>query len=878
MKKWLLLLWPLIAFGQSIPNGTITQGQVWTPAQWNAAWSSKADVTNPAYGALPANTILGNSTDILAPAIALPVVYVFCTGVTAADDALISAAIATGNAVHIVGSCTLGQAFTIATGADVYGDGDHLTFLNINSTFPSGQTGVFNCTGAALNSCSIHDLGFIGAGPGTFLTTAASTVGAGSGSFTVNAKPAGSGPWYIIDKTAASIQNLTTVTFTGAGPYTATLSQNTIGTVTSSDSIGITVTRAGYAALGTCNATTIPCEYPPMIYDVTAGSRPRLRHLHMETMWQCIDLQGATTGNTPPWIDSIECDALSIGLKMDGQQDFSHIHGWHHWDFGYCNGFGASSLCGTPYCDGTTIAMQLGRADGINANDLSFFDARFVVTSNASNSATPWVVTNFMADGQGSSVEINGGFDTLISSFYKTGGTNGSTCPVTATAGTLRLSNVDITDATTSTTSEVCVSGTAIADVDSGRFTHNNTAEPAFLVSTSTAQMAVEDIKFSIPNMSFTAPYINQTAGILIVQNDFSNATVGPCVAISATTDTTSGLVSNNNFVSCTYSFPASPLGNYSGNNVPMTWPATDPTSVGGGAGSFQGFPTSAVTLNDTAFGYQAMSGVITSAAVKNTAMGSKAGAAITSGIQNTCVGASACAGVTSGPGNTGIGLNALQTVTSTTAGSTAIGVDSLDLLASGTGANVAVGSFAGDKCTTCNNNLYLGYNVGSVTQATGSNNVIIGTSNSCDTAAAATAGTIEICAGSTAVWSATGTTTPSTSVTTIAGTQSINGPLITGQGGTTFTVASGTATCGTTSTLHGGVQAGDFTCTTAGTAASTVTLTIAATTTAYTCWGRDITTPTTVTQTGAKSTTSVTLTLTSVTANDVIQFGCLGY
>ena len=108
-------------------------------------------------------------------------------------------------------------------------------------------------------------------------------------------------------------------------------------------------------------------------------------------------------------------------------------------------------------------------------------------------------------------------------------------------------------------------------------------------------------------------------------------------------------------------------------------------------------------------------------------------------------------------------------------------------------------------------------------------------------------------------------------------GSVSIKAPLISAAG-TAFTVASGTATCGTTSTLHGGVQAGDFTCTTAGTAASTVTLTIAATTTAYTCWGRDITTPTTVTQTGAKSTTSVTLTLTSVTANDVIQFGCLGY
>jgi hypothetical protein len=94
---------------------------------------------------------------------------------------------------------------------------------------------------------------------------------------------------------------------------------------------------------------------------------------------------------------------------------------------------------------------------------------------------------------------------------------------------------------------------------------------------------------------------------------------------------------------------------------------------------------------------------------------------------------------------------------------------------------------------------------------------------------------------------------------------------------GTTFAFSSGTGACATTSTLVGGQQAGHLTCT-GSTGASTVTLTLAATTNSYTCWGRDITTPTTVTQTGAVSTTAVTLTLTSVTASDVVEFGCLGY
>lgn len=41
-----VLLFPLSGFAQSVPNGgNITQGTVWTPAQWNIAWASKLDLT-----------------------------------------------------------------------------------------------------------------------------------------------------------------------------------------------------------------------------------------------------------------------------------------------------------------------------------------------------------------------------------------------------------------------------------------------------------------------------------------------------------------------------------------------------------------------------------------------------------------------------------------------------------------------------------------------------------------------------------------------------------------------------------------------------------------------------------------------------------------
>lgn len=47
------------AFGQSVPNGTITQGQIWTTSQWNAAFQAKVDVSG---GSLTAPTITGGAS------------------------------------------------------------------------------------------------------------------------------------------------------------------------------------------------------------------------------------------------------------------------------------------------------------------------------------------------------------------------------------------------------------------------------------------------------------------------------------------------------------------------------------------------------------------------------------------------------------------------------------------------------------------------------------------------------------------------------------------------------------------------------------------------------------------------------------------------
>src|ERR1700678_2046969 len=56
------------ANGQSIPNGTITQGQAWDQAQWNSAWQTKVDVNNGILinptiaGTLQGSVVVGSPT------------------------------------------------------------------------------------------------------------------------------------------------------------------------------------------------------------------------------------------------------------------------------------------------------------------------------------------------------------------------------------------------------------------------------------------------------------------------------------------------------------------------------------------------------------------------------------------------------------------------------------------------------------------------------------------------------------------------------------------------------------------------------------------------------------------------------------------------
>lgn len=143
----------------------------------------------------------------------------------------------------------------------------------------------------------------------------------------------------------------------------------------------------------------------------------------------------------------------------------------------------------------------------------------------------------------------------------------------------------------------------------------------------------------------------------------------------------------------------------------------------------------------------------------------------------NVFVGSDAGKGVTTGAGSTFVGgLAGGGSSAVTGADNTCLGYAAGYSLQGASNSNTLIGREAGQVISTGTNNTILGYNIAITTLTTGSNNVLIGTSSNIDTAASGTSNTIQIGAGSTAIFSATGCGTPSTSVSTIAGDLIVSG------------------------------------------------------------------------------------------------------
>ncbi len=242
------------------------------------------------------------------------------------------------------------------------------------------------------------------------------------------------------------------------------------------------------------------------------------------------------------------------------------------------------------------------------------------------------------------------------------------------------------------------------------------------------------------------------------------------------------------------------------------------------GALTMSGNSITTAAIKNTAVGYSALASVTSGA--NNTAIGNGAVAVAGAGSNNTAVGSGAMASATgnnyvavgvgaganasagnqtlvgnaagqfisSGSGQTAVGSSAMTGITGTRitgTNNTAVGQQAGLLLQGAAATNVLVGSLAGSSITSGASNVVIGPSVASATLTTGGNNVLIGTTADITTAGGTTANTIQIGAGSTAIIATTGAGTPSTATTTIAG-QQVNPNLTTGTNADTVCMEAG--------------------------------------------------------------------------------------
>ena len=959
MKKWLLLLWPLIAFGQSIPNGTIIQGEVWTPAQWNAAWQAKLDFLPPLSGQLllgnaggtayAAQTIGGDCTVTSSGTITCTNSNGTVIPTNTLSPAETSVGITSGNIatyLYAPGDPRRYGAAACATyGACTTGDTDSTAAMNLACKLGNVNIFYYYYRVTSTVTCSFTQ-GLITFTGGAFLQATNTFSGyvltlSGNQMLVINAG---------IDAGALSISGSTAggITVTGGSdvliaPYAVHFHGSGVnGMALASTFAGDSMIIRGYANewLNSDSQFSTDANFTATALYV---NRADCYIVDSTFRWSgvnvFIDSSSATTWIThshfyngrpggPARVDPINVhvaqgasniffqgiyfddghvDLYSPGVSIKdsyllhntvvatfSDNDFIRVYanGQIHpyqldmesiltqlsspdLPFAY-----VSCLSSNPYCNTGTTYNWTGDYSGLP----TFIGSQTFANLRADN------VDEFLCHNAAQSFPCKNNYkpNGTFTENYQIGNSTPSAIsyalgtftvgdPLTTLdiGGPLALSTGGSISAPSWTTNGLAVSGSARTLTDttgSGTIgAEAGAALPTYTIAASAAGVTITNLD----ELYLPAPVAgtNVTAGTLWSLHTAAGIRSGGILTGALGTNffgATASINNNSNFntlINTGTSTGTITLGN-AANVTPVNVAGALNVSTGG-AMSAPSWTTSGITVSGTTATLTDTTGSGTIPIESAAALPQYTIATTASSVTVTNLDELYLPAPVAGTNVTATSLWSLQTGGGVRAGG---------ILTGALGENI----FGATASINNNSNFNTQVNTG-----TSTGNVAIGNTSGPSTTTMVGATTINASANAAtslntgtstgAVHIADGSGNNAVTIGNGTGSVSIKAPLISAAG-TAFTVASGTATCGTTSTLHGGVQAGDFTCTTAGTAASTVTLTIAATTTAYTCWGRDITTPTTVTQTGAKSTTSVTLTLTSVTANDVIQFGCLGY
>lgn len=436
---------------------------------------------------------------------------------------------------------------SLTNGQCLSGDSKGNTIITVGSDFNPSAAAVIQASSSQDSGPCVHDLTIQFALPSDAITVTTQASSATATTITVSSVTDILVNGSVTDATAsAAIPALTTVTSIVGNVVHLSNAVVSPG-VGNGDSIHFGPSRSTFKTLAAGCTTGLGgtgCEYPPAIQTVSNSTRSQFYRLKIQGAWTGI----STAVNSVMWLDDIEMSALYCGLCLDntvssGTKDFSHIHGYHFWDFGFNS---TTNLYSNVYLDGGTFAAIFGEVDGVNVTDFTTFVGRLQLTSNFS-----WgQFENVEMDGTNATLEINGtsGSQGLqITNLSSTGAIQGTNpnCQLQVNAGNITVSNLHQAN---SASNAVCVGSGASLRIVGG---YENPNSPSVGSMVSAGALSVYDVYFGVNTGAglWTTPVVNSTAGTLVFQdNAFNGGSGSDTAGVSMSSDGGSDIVAGNQF------------------------------------------------------------------------------------------------------------------------------------------------------------------------------------------------------------------------------------------------------------------------------------------------------------------------------------------
>jgi hypothetical protein len=298
--------------------------------------------------------------------------------------------------------------------------------------------------------------------------------------------------------------------------------------------------------------------FPPGIY-MQGVARPILYNIQISQAITCIDGRGNMGG---AFFTSINCGALSYGLRMDGSLDGNHIVGWHEWDFGINLLTGLTSI----YFDGTNTCLELGRIDGIVFTSTQCFSANIHWTANAVNSVDAHFFNGLMIDSSGIIQDAAGGTGNWINNVNNAGNSSTATAlqAVVVNSGNLNITNCRFGSNSTSLYPTVQVTGGNLVLNGCSLATGSTGVQAATIAS---GGLSIYN-SVIVGKAGMTVPLIEQTSGSLKFEGNNINAPPSGGAGIGVKYDSDANQYSVNYFrgnsmAGWALSLPATVYGGY---------------------------------------------------------------------------------------------------------------------------------------------------------------------------------------------------------------------------------------------------------------------------------------------------------------------------